>query len=198
MTMLLLLLLACPRNEPEPNPDPDTSDTVSACDTAIEADTGIQIGVITPSCRCTEPSVTIGTGELEWEDLPDNAPLTMVHGPQGGWHMLGSAQVCGSRNVVTIHYTITHDNSATVVSDNTYRVALVTDESSCCGYYPGMYGFIGVHEMAEGELDTPPELLACESLTMKMVVTDTGGRSLSVEKSVIATPDPTDSTEPCP
>jgi len=196
--MLLLLLLACPTNDPEPKPDPDTSDTVSACDTAIESDTGIQIGVITPSCRCTEPSVTIGTGELEWEDLPDNAPLTMVHGPQGGWHMLGSAQVCGSRNVVTIHYTITHDNSATVVSDNTYRVALVTEENSCCGYYPGMYGFIGVHEMAEGELDTPPELLACESLTMKMVATDTGGRSLTVEKTVIATPDPTDSTEPCP
>jgi len=196
MAMLLLAWLACLKDT-TPKPDTEHTDTTPVCDTAVE-DTGIQIGVISPACRCTQASVTIGTGELEWEDLPENAPLTMVHGPQGGWHMLGSARVCGSRNVVTIHYTITHDESGVVISDNVYRVALVTEEDSCCGYYPGMYGFIGVHDLVEGELDTPPELLACDSVSMQMVVTDTGGRDITVEKSVTAMPDPADSMEPCP
>jgi hypothetical protein len=197
MTILLLTWLACHKDSPS-KPDTDQPDTVATCDTALVEDTGIQIGVITPECRCTESSTSIGTGELEWEDLSDNAPLTMVHGPQGGWHMLGSVRVCGSRNVVTIHYTITHDESGTVISDNLYRVALVTDETSCCGHYPGMYGFISVQDMVDGELDTPPELLACERVTLRMVVTDTGGRDMTVEKTVTAAPDPADTVESCP
>jgi hypothetical protein len=191
------MLLACTGREPLPVPN-DTHDSESTCDTASPADTGIQIGTIAPACRCEEPTVIIGTGEFAWEDLDDDAPLTMVHGPQGGWHMLGSARVCGSRNVVTIHFTITHDASGTIVSDNTYRVALVDDPSGCCGHYPGMYGFLGVQELAEGEMDTPPELLACAPVTLKMEVTDSGGRQLVTTTSVTATPDPTDSTVPCP
>lgn len=195
---MIWFLLACTGGgKPGPVPD-DTSDSNSSCDTSPLLDTGIQIGTIDPVCRCEEASVTIGTGEFVWEDLGDDAPLTMVHGPQGGWHMLGSARVCGTRSVVTIHFTITHDESETIVSDNTYRVALVSDPGGCCGHYPGMYGFLGVQELAEGELNTPPELLACAPVTLKMEVTDSGGRQLVTTTSVTAVPDPADSTVPCP
>jgi hypothetical protein len=193
---MLWMLLAC-TGKPAPAPD-DTDDSVVPCDTAPPPDTGIQIGTIDPVCRCEDPTMTIGTGEFAWEDLHDDAPLTMVHGPQGGWHMLGSARVCGTRNVVTLHFTITHDESGTLVSDNTYRVALVNDPGGCCGHYPGMYGFLGVQELAEGELDTPPELLACAPVTLTMEATDSGGRQLVTTTSVTAVPDPADSTEPCP
>ena len=194
---MIWILLACLDRESAPISD-DTEDSVASCDTASPADTGIQLGTIAPACRCEEPSVTIGTGEFEWEDLDNNAPLTMVHGPQGGWHMLGSARVCGTRNIVTLHFTITHDQSETLVSDNTYRVALVDDPGSCCGHYPGKYGFLGVQALAEGELDTPPELLACAPVTLKMEATDSGGRLLTTTTSVTAVPDPADSTVPCP
>lgn len=193
---LWLLGLACTGKTPVTD-DSDTDSQV-VCDTGPSADTGFQIGVIDPICRCEDPTLVIGSGEHTWADLPEGSQLEMVHGPQGGWHMLGSAKLCNTRNVATIHFTITDNDSSVVVSDNTYRVALVTEEDSCCGYYPGMYGFLSVSDLAEGELNTPPELLACHEVTLTMETTDSGGHSQTESTIVTAIPDPDDSTIACP
>ena len=39
----------------------------------------------------------IGTGEYAWESISTGDEITMVHGPQGGWHILGSVRI--ARNV---------------------------------------------------------------------------------------------------
>jgi len=31
----------------------------------------------------------LGSGQLRWEDLPPNARVELIHGPQGGWHIFG-------------------------------------------------------------------------------------------------------------
>ncbi len=42
-----------------------------------------------------EPSCELGTGELELQPLDEGADLTVIIGPQGGWHVLGSLRCEG-------------------------------------------------------------------------------------------------------
>jgi hypothetical protein len=116
----------------------------------------------------------------------------MVHGPQGGWHMLGSVRISNMSEIVSVHFLITHQDSGVVVADNTYRVATIYDEASCEGYYPGMYGYIYVEELTDGEADTPPELMSYDTVTFCMEVTDQEDRVVSDCLDIVATPDPVD------
>lgn len=142
-------------------------------------------------CFANEPSIRIGSGESSFEEVADGDGLTMVHGPQGGWHMLASVWAENVEQIVEIEFTITVKSTGAVVSDNSYRVALVTD-GECGGYFPGMYGYLSVDEIADGELDTPPELLSYETMVLAMTVTDGEGRTASTELEVLAEPDPVD------
>ncbi|MDG1483052.1 MAG: hypothetical protein P8R54_25905 [Myxococcota bacterium] len=142
-------------------------------------------------CFAEEPSVRIGSGESTFEDVASGDGLTMVHGPQGGWHMLASIWVENVDQIVEIEFTITVKSTGAVVSDNSYRVALVTD-GECAGYFPGMYGYLSVGDIADGELDTPPELLSYETMVLAMTVTDAEGRTATTELEVLAEPDPVD------
>jgi hypothetical protein len=149
-------------------------------------DTGTELG-----CFDSPPEAEIGSGEGEWVSLSEGDPVTMVHGPQGGWHMLGSLWAANVEQIVEIEFTITVEETGAVVSDNKYRVALVPD-GECAGYFPGMYGYLAVSDIAEGALDTPPELLSYQNLVMAMTVTDSAGRTASAERTVLAEPDPVD------
>jgi len=113
----------------------------------------------------------IGTGEEQFVDLPSGSLLTMVHGPQGGWHMLASVRVAGTAPEVHIQYEIVHQDTGVRVSDNSYNLAL-TMEDDCSGVYVGMYGFLTVQELVDGEADTPPEILDGDALLLRMEVQD--------------------------
>jgi len=143
-------------------------------------------------CFATDPIIEIGTGDREFETLADGDDVMMVHGPQGGWHMLGSVRITHMSEIVSVHFLITHKDSGVVVADNTYRVATIYDADSCEGYYPGMYGYLYVEELAEGEVDTPPELLSYDTVTFCMEVTDQEERVASDCLDIVATPDPAD------
>ena len=122
-------------------------------------------------CEQRPPELTIGTGEFEWNDLDSGDSLMMVHGPQGGWHMLGSIRLSNTRQVVEIDFGILDIVSGVYVSNNHYRVALVMQDE-CTGYYPGMYGYMNVTDLEDGELDTPPELLGGHTLRIEMKAND--------------------------
>lgn len=143
------------------------------------------------ACRCAVPSVEVGSGAMTFEAMEEGSPLTMVHGPQGGWHMLGSARFANLHPIVSIHYTIAIAADGTIVSDNNYRVQMVAD-GECGGYYPGMYGYLNVSELATVDADTPPELLADVPLVLTMAVTDDEGRTASDTLGVVAALDPVD------
>ena len=135
-----------------------------AC-TAGVVDTAEQV------CTDLAPSLIVGTGEREFETLDEGEEVIMVHGPQGGWHMLGSIQLFNTFPIVEIDFTITDIASGVTVSSNYYRVGLLM-EDDCDGYYPGMYGYINVQDLAQGDLDTPPELLGGHELVMEMRAND--------------------------
>ena len=166
--MLLLLLLGCPVG----------NDLAASC-----TDTG--------ACACDSASVEVGGGDVEFIPLTDGADATMVHGPQGGWHVLGSARMSNFSPIVRIHYTVTVEATGAIVADNNYRVEMRTD-GECSGYYAGMYGYLDVRELADGELDTPPELLAGQELRLTMEVADEQGAAATDSLMVIAALDPMD------
>src|SRR5262245_10021573 len=82
-------------------------------------DTGTSLAEV---CACEPPGVRIGGGDDVYEDVEEGAAATMIHGPQGGWHVLGSARIAAMADMVTIHYTIEVPALGATVSDNTYRV----------------------------------------------------------------------------
>lgn len=43
----------------------------------------------------TPPVALLGTGELAWEPLAEGDDLTVIRGPQGGYHVLGSVRTAG-------------------------------------------------------------------------------------------------------
>lgn len=180
--MLTLALLACSG----PSPDTDTS----------PKDTSGQPPCVS-ACACADAAVTVGgtirqdDGRTIYTPAIDGSGATMVHGPQGGWHVLASALAERTDDIIEIIYSITVDDSATQVSWNRYYVQLVrTDE--CSAYYPGMYGYLDVTPLKSGDADTPPELLAGKALTLRMDVTDQSGRTATDELHVVATLDPAD------
>lgn len=154
-------------------------------------ETGLSVGDSGDPCFRDAPTLEIGSGEVTWETLQAGDPVTMVHGPQGGWHILGSARVAHTDAIVRINFSITVQESGAVIADNTYTVQMIMD-ADCEGYYPGMYGYLDVSALAEGELDTPPELLSETPVVLHMRVEDLNGRSTTAQLDVIAMPDPMD------
>ena len=143
-------------------------------------------------CFASDPLVEVGTGERSFEELTQDDSVVMVHGPQGGWHMLGSMRATYMTEIVSAHFTITHLDTGVVVADNTYRVATVYDPEQCQGFYPGMYGYLYVEELADGDLDTPPEVMPYADVEFCMEVTDQDDRVERDCRRVVAVPDPID------
>lgn len=151
----------------------------------------------TGDCLGGETALAVGgteshdDGSETWTEMVDGVEATMVHGPQGGWHVLASARAWNVDAIVTILYTITVEDSGAEISHNNYRVQLVEDEA-CSGYYPGMYGYLDVTGIEVGDADTPPELLAGAALLLHMEVTDESGHAAADDAHVVAALDPAD------
>ncbi len=142
-------------------------------------------------CFALEPRAEVGTGETTFEGLSEDEPVVMVHGPQGGWHMLGGVRIHNMEPIIDVHFTIADEITGTIVSDNNYRVAVVQD-GECTGFYPGMYGYLEVSDLVTEGATRPPEVLGYKTVVMTMDVTDYGDRTASASVRVIAQPDPAD------
>lgn len=149
----------------------------------------------------TGPRITLGQGETEWIDLPDGEPVMMVHGPQGGWHILGSVRTYELGDVATIDFWIVDDASGIEVTRVEHKVLMTTgDDCADCLQHIGMYGFLEVDELAGtqtcdwcGESDcVPPELLSGNPMTLCMSVEDQDEVSASACVGVVGDPDPED------
>ncbi len=181
--ILAALLLACTPDDPSDTAgDTATTDT-SACDpgeTTLDA-----------ACACATPTIEVGNGSTTFQTVTEGALATMVHGPQGGCHIEAAVRTGNMVPIISIRYTIDTVPEGVRVSDNAYRVQ-VLPEGDCGGYYPGMYGYLQVSELASGEADTPPELLGGKGLLLTMEVTDFEGRTASDTLTVTAALDPID------
>ena len=174
--LLVLTLLAC-------DTDGESGGDDSAPASCFDAAASVQIG----------GSDVDGDGRPVWTEMPQGSGQVMVHGPQGGWHLLASADVGAMEDIVTLVYTVEWPSRGDVeLSRGQFRVLLVANEAHCGGTYAGMYGVLDVKDVASGEADTPPELLAGEELRIRMVATDGAGRSATDTRLIVAELDPQD------
>lgn len=156
----------------------------------------LPIALLLAACDPAEPLpfIEVGGGETRFEPLAEGQPHTIVHGPQGGWHMLGSVRTHGFDEIVSIRFVIEAvEMDGAVVSDQYYRVQCIEDpDDPDALYYPGLYGYLDVEALAQGELDTPPELLSYQQVRLQMIVDDTLGHQAQASVQVQAEPDPDD------
>lgn len=164
------------------------------CDDQLE-DSGIQLGSIDSTCACREATLEPGSNEFpdDWYPITDGSEVVVVHGPQGGWHIWGSAKAHNTRNVVQIDIEVYDIPSGAMIAENGYHVALIK-EDTCTGSYPGMFAFVNVDSLTDSELglDTPPELICYHPLRIEMTATDSGGRVVTKSVEVVGVPDPSD------
>lgn len=155
--MLLFVLFACQESIEDtslPNKD----------------DTAIIVKEVHP-CFQESPTVIIGEGATEFEPFNEHLEAMMIHGPQGGWHIEVALALENMLQVLEIAYTIEHIPSGVFVSENNYRIAMVM-KGDCSGEMPGLYGYLSVVDLMEGDVDTPPEILAGDLLEITIRVND--------------------------
>lgn len=154
---------------------------VSACAPEPEA----------PVCEGVEPRLAITTGLHDWRALEQGDAVTIVHGPQDGWHILAGADLWGLSDVVESRLRITELISEVVVADAYFRFGLLPDES-CASRTLGLYGFLDVAPLASGARDTPPELLGGRPVLVELDLLDEHGAAASGDIVVTAEIDPAD------
>ncbi|MSQ02648.1 MAG: hypothetical protein EXR71_12290 [Myxococcales bacterium] len=174
MSVLLLLLVGCPV------PTDKLADTAPV------------------GCLDVDATVMAGSSDFDdldrpiWVEMPEGSEQIMVHGPQGGWHILGAADVRHAGQIVGLQYAITWPARDVRLSYGNFKVMLVPHDDGCGGTYAGMLGVLDVADVKSGDADTPPELLAGETLLVTMDAEDLSGRTAHHELSVIAALDPAD------
>ncbi len=174
------LLVACPGT----TPTDDTGDSATyECPTNEDA-----AAIIDAACCTGELSLTIGNGNEPFEPRAEGSCHTMVHGPQGGWHMEVSAQVCGTYDRVYLHYEIYDVETQMRISDNTYKVALAPELDGCCGTFTGMFGYLDMSGLQSGSANTPPELVCLNELELRLEVWDQAGQVVQATRRVIGAP----------
>ncbi len=128
-------------------------------------------------CFDEEPSALAGTGVLTFEELQEGDTVFMVTGAQGGEHIYGSLRLWNTDEIVIVHYTITRNDDGSVISDQTYRVAMGS-EAPCGHLYTGMYGYLGFTSDYTRSLKNV-------SVTLTLEATDSEGRAASDSVAVI-------------
>lgn len=141
------------------------------------ADSGDSADGADADCFAEDPTALIGTGETTFIDLAEGDEVHMEHGSQGGEHILGSLRLWHTDGIAIVHYTITRTDNGALVSDQTFRVAMIP-EGTCAFVYPGMYGYLGFASEATMELQNTPVIL-------QMDATDSVGRHAADEVGVL-------------
>lgn len=144
----------------------------------------VALGGCPPEDACTEqaPSVVLGTAEPVFEPLEEGDPVRLVHGPQGGWHVLFAARAEHTTSEVTLRLTVDDRATDVPVSELTYEVNLFPD-GECAGLYAGMVAIVDVDEL-DSDAATPAEALGGRELLVRLEVEDAMGRTAVDEVAV--------------
>lgn len=135
------------------------------------------------NCGTAAASAEVGTGESSFIALRDGDEVPLIHGPQGGNHILGAIRLLHMDAVALIHYSLARVTTGELVSDQTYRIQLV-EEGGCAVVAVNLYGYVGFI----GEQD-PSQTILWTEILMRMEATDTSGRTAVDEVIIIPRPD---------
>lgn len=181
---MLLFLMACQNEKTEPTTSDDSNPLIHDSKNDPPPD---------PDPCLTETALAdVGTGDREFEALTDGDDIPVIHGSQGGNHILGSLRLWHMAPIVLIHYTLTLVEGEILFSDNLYRLQMLP-EDTCQSVYIGLYGYIGF--IGEGQdPNYPVDSIMQREVRLAMTAEDTEGNTAS--DAVIVIPVPTDPPEP--
>jgi len=162
--------------------DDDDDDTVTA----------------THTCHDTPMALSVGTGLDMFEPLNPSDEITVVHGPQGGWHIDIGGEVTGTTDLVEVSSTITVVSTGDVIAGDQQptRIALFGwDESSCTGTFFGITTYVDDIPSTDQEFVCG---LEAETLEIELTVTDLSAPSKTITETLEVTMalDPVDE-KPC-
>jgi hypothetical protein len=140
MTGLLLIALgACSGSDDGTGPTDDGSTESSGhtglTTTSSTGDTAATGGVC-------EPSVEVGTGSYTFEPLGET--VDMIHGPQGGWHLVSSVRVCDLGNDATLQFSAVRVSDALEVGGSGLVDRVLVPDGPCCYTVVDVYTYLFV------------------------------------------------------
>lgn len=157
--------------------------------------------VTTTLPACNGLAAEIGEGEFGYEVRNPGDGFTMVHGPQGGWHMDIAGVVTGSNGVVRVQSFVTADSTSTQIAgagqENDTPLQLAGyDESICSGSFFKGRTFIDDVDLPSAEYQGFICNLHNQPLTIEVHITDLKSEETAITTlSATAQIDPNDVPE---
>ena len=141
-------------------------------------------------CTPPEPAFELGTGELEFEALEDGDEILVIHGPQGGYHLLGSLRSAGIEagnhedlgdpDNPTIELEVEHEGRQLVVN-GTFTQGMVPSSPGNPSWTHEVLGRLAILDIADdSELDGE-EVVFSARITPTSGPVFTDSRTLTVE-----------------
>ncbi len=145
---------------------------------------------VVEDCGDDDPMVlSLGTGVDGFVQLTEGDPVTMVHGPQGGWHMDVAGEVQHAVQDVSVLAVVTALDAPTPTviagaDGGLQYIALAAyDDESCSGAFWGLRAFVDDF--------VPPD-----GIERQQVICTRGGQQVEIEITLTEVLDPEFTREP--
>ena len=149
----------------------------------------------TGSCEDQPMDLVVGTGASAFEELADDDPVTIVHGPQGGWHVEVAGVVSNTGQEVGIQpriVVLVTDQQIAGEQQQTLTALSSYDDASCTGEFFNVDAFV---DDVDGTNQTRICQLQDQPATLELTVEDFNtGQTVTESISVVLQTDPGD---PC-
>lgn len=189
MRMLpLLLAIGCPTDDGSSPPPPPGG-------TATTGDTG------PPPDPCGPPTYVLGVNGRDHEPLTEGAPVVLVRGPQGGWHvdLTGEVRNVGFRVDVSGVVTLTDDSTRLTLEAPPLGVTLMPAPDRCGGTFTGVRLFVARPDDSDFGSDLAFVCsLGGRPLQVRGEIRTPEGATLVTEIAGVVSLDPYDSNFACP
>ncbi len=138
------------------------------------------------------PMIDLGTGEYSFEPLSDGDEIDIIYGPQGGFHLLGSARIAEIE--AGEHKNLNNPrNPTTLFEAEIGGEQLVMSPSFTQGYEPfateGGWTHQTVGRLAILDI-SDDDYLAGKEVVFSVVITDADGNSHRASKTLVLVPSP--------
>lgn len=146
-----------------------------------------------PEPEPVDPAIELGTGDIDFEPLADGGDIYVIHGPQGGYHLLASLRVVGIETGnpddpadainPTMTFSVEH-GGADITLTGQYHQGLdpIVPEGGAWSHQT--VGRLCILDIADDDvLDGEPIHFAVE-------IADTEGRVLTDARDLVAVPHP--------
>ncbi len=144
-------------------------------------------------CASSELGLSIGVGTESFEPIGEGDSLELVHGSQGGWHIVTALELYQAPETVSFSVTGYDAETGTRICQqgDAPLTGWVEPIDTCRGALLNIYCYLleDLGPLVYGECDTPPELLPGRAITLIAEIGDDAGRSASAEVDAAIAPE---------